>query len=226
MEGALQGHYSDSPSVDTLAKRMRWVLSHVGLTQDEWSRAAGLSPGYVATTLTRATRNAGYAPSYEALQKLAAAASVDVRWLAEGRGRPMLAEQPQAPLPVPQMLTTRDDHPGLARAVLVAYRAGQYEPDVLAILELIRTGAAMLPVSSEEEAAEVMAGWLAAARRLRLAGQPVTMHGLAWEAHRTPPEQEAIKARSEALNHEAREELQRLGAEPPPVPVMPPRKKS
>jgi hypothetical protein len=125
------------------------------------------------------------------------------------------------------MIVVQEDRPGLAGAVLLAFRAGDYEPDdVLAVLDILRTGASLLPVTSEAEAVEVMAGWLAAAKRLRLLGQPVTIQALAWQAHRGTNEAAAVAARSAVMNHEAQEAARELGVEPPPTPVRPPRRKS
>lgn len=117
--------------------------------------------------------------------------------------------------------TVRPEVSPLVRAALLAYRGGLWEPeDLLGVLDLIRGNHQLVQPTDEAEAVKVMGRWLHAAQRLRLAGQPVTALAIAYAMG---PEAEAI---SEALNAEAREELRRLGAEPPAEPVRPPRKPS
>lgn len=109
--------------------------------------------------------------------------------------------------------------PPLVRAALLAYRAGFWEPeDILAVIDLVRGNRQLVPETSEPEAVKVMTRWLHVAKRLRLAGQPVTALAIAWSSGGDADE------RSAALNDEAREELERLGAKPPTEPIRPPRK--
>ena len=192
-------------------------MAHAGLTQAELERRARLTRGFMSRPLREERKRVD--PEY--LQAIARACGVSYEWLATGTGE--MFEPPTKPpadtplaLPLPPRVV-REDTPPLVRAALLAYRHGPWEPeDVLAVLDVLRSGQGMVPMETEEQAVAIMTRWLRAAARLRAQGLPVTPLALAWAAGGD------VDERSEALNHEAREELQRLGAEPPPVPVMPP----
>lgn len=82
--------------MDTLAKRIRWVLQERGMSRKEWSLKAGLSQSMVSQ-LASGKRKKG--PEFDTLEKLARSAGVSVVWLAEGRGEPMATNLRDDPYP-------------------------------------------------------------------------------------------------------------------------------
>lgn len=214
----------------TLADRLRWVLEQRSWTQEAWSRAAGLSANYLATTLYRARRDKDYRPDFNTMKALAGAAEVDVMWLAEGTGEPRATTAPprpqESPLAPAGVRVVKGDLSAPLRALLVAYRQSDVDPeDFEAVHQLVREGHGMM---AGEEAGLVagMLAWLRAARRLRKEGQPVNFETLAWYlvTHGNPAHLRALDERSDALNAEAHRELEDLGVTPLPAPVMPKRK--
>lgn len=207
---------------DSFSERVEWVLKRRGISGEQWARDAGLSPRYIATTLFRARANPAYLPEYKTLQKLADAGRVRFQWLAEGEGEAEYPPGAAPPGPMPERVVVGQHSPAV-RALLLAYRAGEYDPeDVLALLDVLRGGEAMLSDGDEATATAVMAAWLRAVHRLRAAGHPVTFGRIAWQVSAgTERADESITARTVALNAEAKEELRGLGGEPPAEPVRP-----
>ena len=158
---------------------------------------------------TRALGNARHAAvllseqvfEVESLEALARAANISLAWLRDGTGS--MDDAPPA--------SPADDGavPSLTRALLTAWRASGAEPEDFQALDAVcRRGAPMLRALPDEEAVTVMRTWLAAARRLRLAGKPVTFETLAWELGSHRPD-----------NDDGRKELADLGAAPPVAPI-------
>lgn len=214
------------PQVDTFAvattalkDRLAAAMAHAGLSQAELERRARLTRGFMSRPLREDRKRVD--PQY--LEAIARVCGVSFEWLSTGTGEMLSQARPAEPAPValpslPRIV--RGEISPLVRAALLAYRSGPWEPeDVIAVLDVLRSGQGMVPLEDEETAVRVMSRWLRAAARLRAQGQPVTAIALAWSSG---PE---IEARSDALNAEAREELKRLGAEPPTTPVLPPRPK-
>ena len=203
--------------MERFVDRAAWVIAHRVGTAEEWAQRMGRSGSYVRVLLSRA-RDADALPAPDVLRTLAEAAGVDPEWLASGTGpTPHAAPahpratvgRPRAPRPTPPGGTPIDATNPLLRSLLLAWRSSDCEPeDYEALASLIRGGAAQLAASTDDQAAEVLARWLQLARRLRLAGKPVTFESLAYEGMRPV-----------ALDTEGRDELAALGATPPAAPV-------
>ena len=79
---------ADSPLVNALADRIRWILEHRNFTQRELGLKAGLSSGFVSVFLSRAKDTADASMNADALAAIAHVADVSLDWLTSGRGRP------------------------------------------------------------------------------------------------------------------------------------------
>lgn len=102
----------DFVAVETLADRLRWVLSKTGWSQRKLSVEAGLAPGHVG--LITSGRVKGRVAG-ETLSKIARAAGVSIRWLQDGVGEPTDVEAPAAGF-------RYADHPDWDAAVAAAQR--------------------------------------------------------------------------------------------------------
>jgi hypothetical protein len=128
-----------------------------------------------------------------------------------------LAEHPR-----PVRRATNDPNP-LEEALAEAFRQGSFAlSDLDAVRELVRSGAAFL--RDKEHLVDAARSWLHAAAVLRKANTPVTFATLAWQmtTHGSARASEALDARDHALNREAQQELQSLGAHAPREPVRVP----
>jgi hypothetical protein len=83
-------------AMKTLLDRVRWVADRSGKVSDAetWSKSAGLSHGYISNFYDRAGRDASAGMRVDTLNKLADAAGISRRWLADGTG-PIDSETPE-----------------------------------------------------------------------------------------------------------------------------------
>ena len=202
-----------------LAERIRLILREKGWSQRELSRRADLAGSHVSLILTRL----GEKVSDETIAKIASAAGASVTWLRTGEGPMWAAGEPRPSAPLPTVVV-REDLPPEVRALARAFQMGAYDVEEFdALRELLRHGKPQLAPGADPVA--IMSVWLAAARRMRLQGIPVTMENLAFTlaGANAGAILTALGDRTDALNDEAVAELRALGAEPPPAPVLPPK---
>lgn len=168
--------------------RLERLAERAGISRAELSRRAGLSDGYVSSTLSKARTDPTFTPDLATLRKIAEAAGVPLRWLETGEGDPGDAAREERP-PVarvrvetpPGTVLALDKYPDHLVAMLWAFKRGEsYEPeDVLAALAAASSGRTRLP-DDREAAVDAMGNILRAARRLRLSGAEVTQDALLW----------------------------------------------
>lgn len=170
--------------------RLERLAERAGMSRAELSRRAGLSDGYLSSTLSKVRADPTFTPDLATLRSIAQAAGVSLRWLETGEGEPEAAlHDEHAPAPVRVRVNTPpgptlvlDGYPDHLVALLWAFKRGDaYEPeDVLAALAASASGRAKLP-NDREAAVGAMENILRAARRLRTSGVEVTMDALMWE---------------------------------------------
>ena len=203
--------------METFADRVQWVAREIVGTAEQWADRVGKSGGYVRTILSRAKDDAAYRPPPDALRELATAAGIDSRWLDTGEGsrpsspstRPPSRSRPR---PTPPAGVPHDGSNPLMRGLLIAWKHSSCDPeDYEALEKVLRGGAAQLDASTDDQVAEVLVRWLGIARRLRLAGKPVTFATLAYEGVRPATFDE---------DQEGREAHEALGGTPPDAPVQ------
>lgn len=204
----------------TLAERVRAALEHAGLRQTQVEERAKLSAGYMSRVLH------GQRVHVDAvrMERVAAACGVDFEWLSTGRGT-MLPRRGAAGDDVAQA-SAPDAVDPLEEALAAAFRQGSFSlADLDAVREHVRGGAALL--RGKEHLVDAARSWLLAAAALRKTSTPVTFATLAWQMSTLGGARasQALDARGDALNREAEQELQGLGAERPKEPVRVPRKR-
>jgi len=204
-------------AMESFADRVQWVISERVGTAEEWATRIGKSGGYVRTMLSRAKADDSRPPA-EVLRQLADAAEVDLAWLDKGIGtRPASAPRQQpararASRPTPANGTPLDTANPLLRALLLAWRGSDCDPeDYEALASIIRGGAGQLAATTDDQASAILTRWLGIARRLRLAGKPVTFETLAYEGMRPA-----------AVDAQGASELASLGGTAPASPVRVP----
>lgn len=216
-----------------LDDRLRRALNHAGLNQKQLEDRAGLTRGYLSRVVNgeRSRVEAGK------LSRIAHACGVDFAWLSTGEGAMLptsvtsTAAPPPAtreePSPEGGVTVQRDTNNPFEVALADAFRRGKdfVLGDLDAVRGLLRNGASLL--KDEANLVEAATSWLRAVSTLRRDGRPVTFETAMYRMATLGSERSAraLDARTEALNAEARLELQKLGAEPPRQPVMPPRKR-
>lgn len=218
-----------------LDERLRRALHHAGLNQKQLEDRAGLTRGYLSRVVNgeRSRVEAGK------LSRIAHACGVDFAWLSTGDGAMLPASVTTTATPPPPSATRdepvtegavtvqRDTNNPFEVALADAFRRGKdfVLGDLDAVRGLLRNGASLL--KDEANLVDAATSWLRAVSTLRRDGRPVTFETAMYRMATLGSERSAraLDARTEALNAEARLELQKLGAEPPRQPVMPPRKR-
>jgi transcriptional regulator with XRE-family HTH domain len=227
----------------TLSSRLRVAMEHAGLNQKQLESRAKLSQGYTSRVLS------GQRVHLDAvrLDRIAAACGVDFEWLSTGKGAMLAgrhdgdagdgaagdgaAEERRGGRAGDGPAERAGDGPAeeinpLEDALAAAFRQGAFAlTDLDAVRGLVRNGAALL--RGKEHLVDAARAWLAAAASLRKGGTPVTFATLAWQMSTAgrPRGAEALARRDEAMNREAQQELQALGAEAPREAVRVPRRK-
>lgn len=129
----------------TFEERFNWIFRHRGTTANALSEGAGLSRAYIRMLIATERKGAMKRPGAAALQALAKAADVSVRWLSSGQGDPGRYEgDPASPAPPPVSdtlvsLDVIDDR------INGAFDPSRHKPsDAIPVREALRTGGATL----------------------------------------------------------------------------------
>lgn len=138
---------ADAGGVDTIARRLRWILRYRELTQRELCRRAGMSETQLGVILRRLEENP-LGVELSTLSRLAEGGKVDFHWLVTGIGRPSGhddALRDGAPL------ADRPDWRALVSEVL----ANDF---VVSIEAVVWAGGVVLPADSPEVTAAFVSG--------------------------------------------------------------------
>jgi transcriptional regulator with XRE-family HTH domain len=138
---------ADAGGVDTIARRLRWILRYRELTQRELCRRAGMSETQLGVILRRLEDNP-LGVELSTLSRLAEGGKVDFHWLVTGIGRPSghdEAHRDGAPL------ADRPDWRSLVSEVLA-------NDLVVSIEAVVWAGGVVLPPDSPEVTAAFVSG--------------------------------------------------------------------
>ncbi|TAK29770.1 MAG: XRE family transcriptional regulator [Myxococcaceae bacterium] len=138
---------ADAGGVDTIARRLRWILRYRELTQRELCRRAGMAETQLGVILRRLEENP-LGVELSTLSRLAEGGKVDFHWLVTGIGRP--SGQDDA-LRDGAPLADRPDWRALVSEVL----ANDF---VVSIEAVVWAGGVILPADSPEVTAAFVSG--------------------------------------------------------------------